>query len=170
VIILRIYRKVFKSENFNMVKMIKKSRRGISPVIATVLLIAIVLILGTIIFLWARGWIIEKQTKFGSSIDLVCEDVELDASVDTSTDMLSVDNTGGVSVYALEVLADDGDDRLRYDCGEQRIFAGSSKEIDLANCKNEDNESPSADNVVSVFPVLLDDDDELYVCEDEIRV
>ena len=63
--------------------MIKK--RGVSPVIATVLLISMVVIIGIIIFLWFRGMVGETVTKFGKNIELACEDVVFDASYSTST-------------------------------------------------------------------------------------
>ena len=42
-----------------------KDKRAISPVVATVLLIVLVLILAAIIFLWARGFVGEQVEKFG---------------------------------------------------------------------------------------------------------
>ena len=50
----------------NMKEGIKK--RGLSPVIASVLLILLVLVLASIIFLWARGFIGEQIEKFGEPI------------------------------------------------------------------------------------------------------
>lgn len=59
---------------------IKKSRKGLSPVIATVLLIAIVIAIALIIFLWFRATIKPAITKFDKNIDLVCqEDVSFTA-------------------------------------------------------------------------------------------
>jgi len=39
-------------------------KKGLSPVIATMLLIAIVVVIGLIIFLWFRGMTEEAITKF----------------------------------------------------------------------------------------------------------
>ena len=44
--------------------MIKRGKKGLSPIIATVLLIVITLIIAMIIFLWAKNFIGEKTKKF----------------------------------------------------------------------------------------------------------
>ncbi len=76
-------------------------KKGISPVIATVLLIAMVVVIGLIIFLWFRGMVGESVTKFGKNIKLVCEDVDFDASY--SSGMLSLVNTGNVPIFRMNV-------------------------------------------------------------------
>ena len=81
--------------------MIKK--RGVSPVIATVLLISMVVIIGIIIFLWFRGMVGETVTKFGKNIELACEDVVFDASYSTSTGILFITNNGVVPIYDMNV-------------------------------------------------------------------
>ena len=62
--------------------MVKSNRRGLSPVVATVLLIMIVIIIAIIIFLWFRSLAKEAVTKdlgFGEeNIELVCDDVVMD--------------------------------------------------------------------------------------------
>ena len=81
--------------------MIKK--RGVSPVIATVLLISMVVIIGIIIFLWFRGMVGETVTKFGKNIELACEDVVFDASYSTSTGILFITNNGVVPIYDMNI-------------------------------------------------------------------
>lgn len=80
-------------------------KRGVSPVIATVLLIAIVIVLAIIIFLWARGFITEVITKEVSkervSADQACGEVSL--SVRYIGTELQVTNRGNVPVYRLEI-------------------------------------------------------------------
>lgn len=78
-----------------------KNKKGISPVIATVLLIAMVVVLGLIIFLWFRGFTQEAVTKFDTNVELVCNDVVFDA--DYSGGKLSVINTGNVPIYRVNV-------------------------------------------------------------------
>jgi len=73
-------------------------RKALSPVIATVLLIAIVIIIALIIFLWFRGLSEEIITKFGKkNIKLVCADVKFKAEYSSLT--LSVSNIGNVPLY-----------------------------------------------------------------------
>ncbi|MBU0761307.1 MAG: hypothetical protein KJ858_06510, partial [Nanoarchaeota archaeon] len=61
-----------------------KKRRALSPVIATVLLIAIALVLAVIIFLWARSFIGEGLEKDGRAIDKACENVVFNADASVS--------------------------------------------------------------------------------------
>ena len=86
-----------------------KEKRGLSPVIATVLLIAIVIIIGLILFLWFRGIAKESITKFGGeNIELVCDRVDFNAEYDLGT--LYFSNIGNVPIYGLnlEIYKDKG--------------------------------------------------------------
>jgi len=155
--------------------MIKKSKRGISPVIATVLLIAMVLIIGTIIFLWANDWFKGNQIKFGGAIDSACGNVYISVS-QNADETLSLDNTGDVSVVGLEILAEEGDGgQTRFYCGALNdiLFAGGSSEVDLYDCLDKNDDGADGLEVVSVFPMLLDDNedyDKLYTCDEEFIV
>ncbi len=82
-----------------MKKRLKK--RGLSPVVATTLLIAIVVVIALIIFLWFRTIIGDYGEKFGKNIELVCEDVLLGASYSSGT--LYVTNDGNVPVFKLNL-------------------------------------------------------------------
>ena len=77
------------------------AKRGISPVIATVLLIAMVVVIALIIFTWFRGMVGESVTKFGKNIKLVCDDVAFDASYSSGT--LSIVNTGNVPIFKMNM-------------------------------------------------------------------
>ena len=78
------------------------SKRGISPVIATVLLIAMVVVIGLIIFLWFKGMTEETITKFGgTNIKLICADVSFEASY--SGEMLSILNIGNVPIFGMKI-------------------------------------------------------------------
>ena len=79
-----------------------KKRRGISPVIATSLLIAMVVVIGLIIFLWFRGFTQEAITKFGgTNVELVCRDVQFDSSY--SGGQISIVNIGNVPIYSFQL-------------------------------------------------------------------
>ena len=78
------------------------NKRGLSPVIATVLLVAMTLALALIVFLWFRSFNQEAVTKFGgTNIDTICQQVQFDASYDTGT--LSLQNTGNVPIYSFSL-------------------------------------------------------------------
>jgi len=77
-------------------------KKGISPVIATVLLIAIVVIIALILFLWFKGITKESITKFGGeNVQLVCDRV--DFSTDYSGGIFYISNIGNVPIYSLNL-------------------------------------------------------------------
>lgn len=77
----------------------KKKKRGLSPVVATVLLISIVIAIAVIVFLWFRGLTEEAVTKFeGENVETVCMNkVEFDAEYQNGR--LSVSNTGNTPIF-----------------------------------------------------------------------
>src|SRR3989344_782855 len=87
--------KIYKIPRGN--KKFPKKKKGVSPVIATVLLITMVIIIGLIIFLWIKGLVIEGCEKFDKACELNCEDVMFDA--DYSNGILAVSNTGNVPIF-----------------------------------------------------------------------
>src|SRR3990167_2760874 len=79
-----------------------RGKKGISPVIATSLLIAMVVVIGLIIFLWFRGFTQEAITKFGgTNVELVCGDVQFDSSY--SGGQISIVNVGNVPIYSFQL-------------------------------------------------------------------
>jgi len=80
----------------------KKSVKGLSPVIATVLLITITVVIALIVFLWIRGMTEEAITKFGDkNIQLVCGEVSFEASYTGNT--LYITNPGNVPIFGMNV-------------------------------------------------------------------
>jgi len=78
------------------------NNNAISPVIATVLLIAMVVIIGLIIFLWFKGMTQEVITKFGgTNIEIICNDVRLDTGY--SGGVLYISNTGNIPVFGIKI-------------------------------------------------------------------
>ena len=78
-----------------------ENKKGLSPVIATVLLISVVIVIGVIIFLWFQGMTEEAVTKFGGkNVKLVCEDIKFEASY--SSGNIYISNTGNVPIYEIK--------------------------------------------------------------------
>lgn len=78
------------------------SRKGVSPVVATVLLITMVVVIALIIFLWFRNINKEAITKFdGTNVEIVCGDVNFDASY--LSGQLDVLNSGTVPIYSMKM-------------------------------------------------------------------
>jgi flagellin-like protein len=77
-------------------------KKGVSPVIATVLLIALVIVIALIIFLFMRNIGEETLTKFGKeNIKLACQKVEFDASY--SGGILAISNFGGTPIFDMSI-------------------------------------------------------------------
>jgi flagellin-like protein len=87
-----------------MVKKFKK--RGLSPVITTVLLIALVVVSTSIVFLWFRGMVEEGVTKFGKNIKLVCDDVGFEADYNSGT--ISIVNNGNIPIFRVNLRISSG--------------------------------------------------------------
>jgi flagellin-like protein len=82
-------------------------KKGVTPVIATVLLVSIVVVIALIVFLWLKGMTEETITKFeGTNIKLVCEDVEFEASYSENT--LYLKNLGNVPIFKMKMKIDAG--------------------------------------------------------------
>ncbi len=75
------------------------SKKGVSPIIATILLIALVILIGMIVFLWFRSLTQEAVIKFDKNVKLVCEDVRFDASYSDIEGILYISNLGNVPIY-----------------------------------------------------------------------
>lgn len=78
-----------------------KNKRGISPVIATVLLIVVAIALFLLIFLWLRGFQKEAIMKFGTPIETACLSLRYDANYNGGT--LQLTNTGSTTIYKVKV-------------------------------------------------------------------
>ena len=99
---MKRYKRREKNQRFLSYTLFSKDSKGISPVIATVLLIAMVVVIAVIVFLWFRGLTGEAITKFGGkNVKLVCRDVSFDASY-LDTGVLSLSNTGNVPIYGIK--------------------------------------------------------------------
>lgn len=144
-------------------------KRGVSPVIATVLLIAMVIVIALIVFLWIRELGGETITKFdGKNIEVVCGEVEFNA--DYSNSEISISNTGIVPIFnfKLKVVESGSYDTLNIreigdwpvngiTQGESFISSGASSEI-------------SGATELVLIPVLMGTSskgDRTYVCNEE---
>jgi FlaG/FlaF family flagellin (archaellin) len=77
------------------------NKKGLSPAIATVLLISLALILATLIFIWASSLIKEKNQKFGEPIENACDDIVFIA--EAYGGKLHVANKGKVPIQGFEI-------------------------------------------------------------------
>jgi flagellin-like protein len=125
----------------------KEDKKGLSPVIATVLLVAIALVLAVIIFLWALSFIGESITKDGSAIELACEHVVFEAEASSTT--IDVVNRGNVPIYGLEIrqAGNVGGEVLQFERLPHTIRNGETESIPISSLSGVDE--------ILVVPVLL---------------
>ena len=84
------------------IKNMMENKKAVSPVIATVLLVTMVVVIALIIFLWFRNINKEAITKFdGTNVEIICSDVEFDSSY--SSGNLYVLNNGNVPLYSMKL-------------------------------------------------------------------
>lgn len=93
----------------------KRGKRGVSPVVSTILLIMIVIILAIIILLWSVGFVKEVYTKEvdgkEQSVDNICKILTIDAIINNDGSF-GIRNSGNVPIYKikLKVTAKDSGD------------------------------------------------------------
>lgn len=80
-------------------------KRGVSPVVATVLLVVLALVLAVIVFLWARGFVSEQIEKQGKPTEQVCKEVsfEVDGNQVGTNYELQIVNRGNVPIYNFDI-------------------------------------------------------------------
>jgi len=82
-------------------------KRGVSPIVSTVLLIALVIIIAIILLLWARGFIKEKVLKFDKPAENVCGEIGLRTFVNDD-DSMGFSNIGNVPIYRIDLKIEGG--------------------------------------------------------------
>ncbi len=147
-------------------------KKGLSPVIASVLLIAIVVVIALIIFMWFRGISEEAITKFGDkNVKLVCGDVKFEATY--SNDFLSISNTGNVPIYNMNVRilspgAHTTDNLKAPKILGENDWPGSGG-LNQGAAFSAQITIPGGATEINLIPILLgksDKGEEIYECED----
>ena len=129
------------------------NKRGVSPVVATTLLVSLVVILGVIIFLWARSVIPEVLTKGSGElkepIENFCERIIFDALV--QGDLLSITNNGDAPIYGFDVSlksSETGSIEKLQSIEGNTVRGGESKDYTLSP-------EPIAGDELIIIPILL---------------
>lgn len=144
----------------------KRGSRGLSPVVATVLLVAMVIIIALIIFFWFRGMTEETITKFdGENVKIVCNDVYFEASYSGNT--LYVSNSGDVPIFDMEMkVYGDGSHTTE----DLRDYSGTWPEAGLNQGGTFSDTLAVTGNQVVLVPVLMGESDEgkkTYACNEK---
>ena len=143
-------------------------KKGVSPIIATVLLIGMVVALALIIFVWTKSFTKETITKFeDENIELACDKIKFQASYDLATKNISISNIGNVPIYNMRVkmvTAGGYDTKNMKDYGKIGwpsigLNPGDSREIGIFNGEE-----------ITVTPILLGNSEKgkrVFACENQ---
>ena len=159
------------------------SKRGVSPVVATVLLITLVVILGTIIFIWAKGFLSESAIKGDRVVENSCDDVKFEVQIigeasecpkpNSPTDYYSaidINNLGNIPIYGVKVLRyDDSTDSIDSLSLSDQPFTGGTVKIGQSSFVCLDFNVNSGDQF-RVIPKLLAEKDKrkiVYTCPEK---
>ena len=135
-----------------------KRKRGISPIIATVLLIMLVLILAIIILLWSQGFIKERILKFDKPVENSCSELSLQTFVN-GDNSFGFTNIGNVPIYgvSLKVIGTGSSDTYELDDEEGgRVSPGFSTIL-----KKDDGSGDNflidstTDKEIKIIPILI---------------
>lgn len=143
--------------------MIKEKRgvnkKGLSPVIATVLLIALVIIIALIIFLWARRFVGEACQKQGEAGENACSKIVLDARYSATDVYLTNNGNLPISGVKVKILSEGSEYSETLD--EAILGAGQSGNFPVSGL--------DISEEVKIVPVILGETSVgecEYVCED----
>ncbi len=145
-------------------------KRGISPVIASVLIILLVVVLVAIIFLWARGFLGERVEKFGSPIESYCDGIDFSLEIfdNGGYDVLEVSNRGDVGIASFEIRKTlDGDSEIIN--LPLSVFPGTAVSEDVPLLLMSGGELPEKIELSPVLEGFTEGDTErrAYVCDDD---
>ena len=150
------------------VTMIKR-KKGVSPVIATVLLVGMVIVLGLIIFTWMKALSKEAITKFdGENVEIICQRVNFDAELVGNG--ISIVNRENVPIYQMKA-------KLISAGGHETVYIEELKPDTLWPRYGLDAEDSFVANIdpgdetteIVLIPVLLgnaDTDKKKFTCEE----
>lgn len=134
------------------------NKKGISPIIATVLLIVIAIALFVLIFLWVRSFQGERISKFGAPIENACPNVQLELTM--INPQLQIENIGNVPVYKIQIFELSGGSTNKLQDETINLLAGSTTTVGVT-CSDQ----------LKIVPVLLGTTEKgaqkEYICKDK---
>ena len=141
-----------------------KNTKGISPVIATVLLIVVAIGLFIAIFAWIRGMQQEAILKFNSDIKQSCLNVNFDATYQSGT--VQIQNTGNIPIWKAEVFLKAGGSLTNKGFIPGPVMPGTSASLTGKTC--------GSGSQFKITPILLGTSqksggEKEYKCEDKSK-
>ena len=87
-----------------------QNRRGISPIVATIMLVGISIAAFAFIFTYTRGMVGEQTEKFGEPIENWCGKIVYDASISGNT--IYINNLASVPIYGFNIEMSDANGKI----------------------------------------------------------
>ncbi len=142
-------------------------KKGVSPVIATILLVSIVVILSVIVFLWIKGIAGEGVTKFDQNAEIICSD-DIDFSASYSSGTLYITNDGNTPIFNMRIKVEK---EGNYKTDDLSKLSGNWPEVGI---KQQEGFSDSIDfgnaTKITLIPVILGESNSKrtsFVCSDK---
>jgi len=132
------------------------SKKALSPVITTILLVLLAIILAAIIYLWARGFTKDTLVKFDEPIERACDKISFE--IGSSATSLLITNKADVPIYAIKIMTTSDSSSSSAERIDQTINPGESKVIAVSGGVN------SGDKII---PILLGESKNKEVLEYE---
>lgn len=156
-----------------------RNKRGVTPVIANILLIAIAIVLAAIVFIWARGFVQEGLQKQGEPVERACERASFDADIHRDSSgayVLEINNRENVPLYGFNLyVASAGQEDIEK-IAPLNIDVGESQTISLPEEIAGAIYSPSVGSPfeVNVVPIIAgskgDQIPKEFACDDKYGV
>lgn len=151
-------------------KSIKKNNRAVSPVVATILLIAIVVVIALIVFLWLRNLSKEVVQKFDENVELTCEKVKFEADYFPDDGILSLSNNGNIAIKDFVIKKVRGGESESIKASEiDNYFSGSDKGLTIGLAKDLFIDVENYERLL-IIPVLLANSNSgqiEYICDEK---
>ncbi|MDD5149125.1 MAG: hypothetical protein PHC28_01410 [Flavobacterium sp.] len=139
--------------------MIKK-KKGVSPMIATILLITLVILIAVIIYWWAKGFFGEELEKFGETAEQACNDVDI--SVSAFSDGIDIINNGNVPIVGVTIKkVSSGKSTTESFEFENGIIVGGTGSVET--------DISSYEKIIVIPAILVNSGSEnkIYTCDEE---
>ena len=146
----------------------KIEHEGISPIMATILLVCIAAVAFVFVFMWSKGFSQESVLKFNEPIQNSCPKVSFDASISENGQEIYINNIGKVPIYGFNVeTISRGQSYVKFvRPADGNVFAGESDSLAM---------NLGSAEKASIIPALLGEGKSsgssmMYVCETNVKV
>lgn len=145
-----------------------KNKKGVSPMVATVLLIAMVVVIAIILFLWFRNMVKEEVVKFKEeNIEMTCKKIEFRIDYSSSTGKFTATNDGSIPIYGLKINCYSSGSKKETSVSPEEDPTGMGKGMNSGVTYTKD--IGSGCEKVVVYPVLIGnskDGTRTHICRD----